>query len=113
MNQTENFEVQETILEQLKASKVNGFPFFAYTGIKNFVMAGDNPEDNPQLKLDCPSNPNHVSHIWITYKRGADVYELAFCKNNNNFDLTHEEGKFSEVYCDQLAEIIVREMGVF
>jgi len=111
-NEVADFSVQETILEQLRASKVNGFPFLAYTGIRNYVMAGDNPAGNPQLKLDCPSNPRKVTHIWITYLRGDDLYELAFCRDNNNFNLTHEEGAYHGIFSDQMAEIIAEEMGV-
>ena len=106
----QEFEVQEIILDQLKQSKIHGFPFFAYTGIKSFVMAGDNNDGNPQLKLDCPKNPNQITHLWITYIRGLDVYAVSFHRDNNNFDTPAQHG---EVYCDQLAEIITEQMGVW
>lgn len=105
MSQQETtFEIQETILEQLKASRVNGFPFFAYTGIKRFVMAGET-----ELKLDMPKNPKGLSHVWIKYNFGTDAYDLSFCKNGFNFPTV---ANAQEVYCDMLAEVIAREMGV-
>ena len=102
--QQTSFEIQETILEQLKATKVNGFPFFAYTGIEHFVMAGEN-----ELKLDMPKNPNKLSHVWINYNYGTDAYDLTFCRNNNNMD---QALNLKEIYCDQLGEVIVNAMGV-
>lgn len=103
-NQRQCFEIQETILEQLKQSKVNGFPFFAYTGINDYVMGGDT-----ELKLDFPKNPNKLTHVWINYNYGTDAYDLTFCRNNINLDIA---AKHTEIYFDQLAEVIVFEMGV-
>lgn len=94
----------QVILDQLMASKVNGFNFFKYTGIVDYVLFGEN-----QIKLDMPKNPGKLSHVWITYNFGTDAYDLTFCRNNNNMD---QAGNMKSIYCDQLAETITRAMGV-
>lgn len=97
-----NFEIQETILVQLKASKVNGFPFFAYTGIRNFVMMGET-----ELKLSVPKNPSGLKSVLVVYDYGTDTYTV-IPQLDANFPVKRVE----EVYCDMLAETIAREMGV-
>lgn len=98
--------VQDTIIEQLQSSvnRINGVNFFAYTGIRDYVMAGET-----ELKLDMPKNPAGLSHVWIKYNRGTDAYDLTFCKNGFNFP----NAQVQEIYCDMLGEVIARNMGVF
>ena len=45
----------QTALDTLVASKVNGFPFFAYTGIKDFVLFGE----TDLIFNKIPKNPNN------------------------------------------------------
>lgn len=103
--QQANFEVQETILNQLKASKVNGFPFFAYTGIKSFTMEG---EDTLMLK-NIPSNPNGITNVVIVYDYGRDSYRVHTFKKNQR---TIPSNSYEDIYFDALSSIIVDEMGV-
>lgn len=100
--QEANFEIQETILAQLKASKVNGFPFFAYTGIKNFVMMGET-----ELKLIVPKNPAGLKSVLVVYDYGSDTYRVI-----PQLDANFPVKTITDVYCDVLAECIVQEMGV-
>jgi len=98
-------EIPEIILDQLIQSKVNGFPFFAYTGIKQYNLEG---EDTLYLK-NVPSNPNHITSIQVVYDFGMDVYKLyTFQKNQRDVPFT----KYAEVYFDELAQKIAKDMGV-
>ena len=100
-------EIPETILDQLMQSKIHRFPFFAYTGIKGFVMMG-----NEALKLkDIPRNPNKITGIDIYYDAGHDAYNVYFEKGV--FPKNYRFKGYSEVYFDQLAECITKEMGVY
>lgn len=98
---TDIFETQEIILDQLRASRVNGFPFFAYTGIKKYVMLGSN-----ELKLECPRNPKRINTIWITYDVGQDLYNVSLRRDSIPVE------RFEGVFFDQLAEIIANGIGV-
>ena len=99
-------EIPQIILDQLNESRVNGFPFFKYTGIKGFVMIG-----NEQLMLkQIPKNPNHISSITIAYNDGEDLYDLLLQKGK--FPRNLPVKRVTGVFFDQLAEIIAREMGV-
>lgn len=102
MQQTIEHEtfVQETMLEQLQASKIHGFNFFAYTGIKSYTMAG---EDTLILKTPRGSKYDSI-HVILT---PMDEYDLIFMKNG--FPKEAVRG----IYCDMFAEIIVRNLGVY
>lgn len=103
--ETHTQEIPEIILDQLKQSKVNGFPFFAYTGINDYNLEG-----NEILYLkNLPKNPNEITSVQITYDSGMDVYKLATFQKNQR---TIPKQEYPEIYFDQLAEIIVKEMGV-
>jgi len=98
--------IPQTIFDQLQASKVNGFPFFAYTGIKGFTMMGN---DTLMLK-DIPRNPNHISSVTVQYDEGRDLYNLIFHKGKfpKNVPVKELDG----IFFDQLSDIIVDTMGV-
>ena len=96
----QELEVAETILDQLKQSKVNGFPFFAYTGIKKFVLLEDG------LLLRLPKNPKHYEKVEIFYDYGQDLYDVSFYK------LSVPIESVKGVFFDQLAHLIVEKMGV-
>lgn len=98
--QEQVFEVAETILEQLKQSKVNGFPFFAYTGINDFVMLED------ELMLKARKNAKGYESVSVVYDYGQDLYNIVFRKCS--VPLKTIEG----VFFDQMAEIIARELGI-
>ena len=102
MQQTTEHEtfVQETMLEQLQASKIHGFNFFAYTGIRSYTMAG---EDTLILKTPRGSKYDSV-HVILT---PMDEYDLIFFKGG--FPKEAVRG----IYCDMFAEIITRNLGVY
>lgn len=91
-----NAEVAKEIFNQLNASKVNAFPFFAYTGIKASIFSAT------ELHLKCPRNPGNVKNVLISYEYGSDTYTIVF----NGSD------RLDDVYADAMVEIIVRKMGV-
>lgn len=98
-------EIPETILDQLMHSKINGMPFFPYTGIKAYNLEGN---DTLFLK-SIPRNPKAITNIQITYDAGRDSYKLYFFKKNQR---TIPDTKYDDIYFDQLAGIIARDMGV-
>lgn len=98
--QTQNNEVAKEIFSQLQASKVNGFPFFAYSGIKASIFS------TTKLHLKAPRNPKRIKNILINYQYGSDTYTVIFNGSNKHEDI------FDDVYADGLADLIVREMGV-
>ena len=94
--QQENNEVAKEIFNQLNASSVNGFPFLSYTGLKARIFS------ETELYLKAPTNPNHIKNILIQYDYGSDTYTVIF----NGSD------RHTDIYADQLSEMIVRKMGV-
>ena len=105
-NEQEKQEIPKTILEQLKQSRVGGFPFFNYTGINDYVLVGN---EAVMLK-NIPKNPNKITGVDIYYDRGRDAYNIYFEKGI--FPRNQRVKGYKEVYVDQMAEIIVKEMGV-
>jgi hypothetical protein len=99
-------QIPQTILDQLGASKVNGFPFFKLTGIKGFVLEGN---DTLQLR-EIPKNPKDVSIVRIRYDEGQDLYNINF--QTGQFPRNQPFKDVGGVFFDQMAEIIAREMGV-
>jgi hypothetical protein len=98
MNQAQqtNTEVAEEIFKQLQASKVNGFPLFAYTGLKPQIFSAT------ELYLKAPRNPNKVSNILVSYQYGSDTYTVVI----------NGTERLEDIYADGLADLIVRKMGV-
>lgn len=97
-------QIVQTIAEQLKASKVHGFPFFLYTGIKVVGRSGENT-----LVLQCPRNPRRIKFIWIKLNV-MDTYDLELWIPKRNGDV--EKIQINDIYADMMSEIIVREMGI-
>jgi len=113
--QSEYDTAQDAILNELRLSKVNGFPFVAYTGIKDFVfmgggknLNGDQLHDYELMLAKIPKNPNHVQKIQIVYEYGLDTYKILITKQGDGLP----SKTINDVYVGTLAEIIVREMGV-
>jgi hypothetical protein len=94
--QTENNQVAEEIFRQLNASKVNGFNFFRYTGLKPAIFSAT------ELYLKAPRNPGKVKNILVSYDYVEDLYNVAV--NGNK--------KFEGIFAEDLSDLIVREMGV-
>ena len=92
------------IFEQLKASKIHGFPFFAYTGIKVSEFSDES------LYLKLPKNPSEFKSILVTYDIGSDTYIVSFYTDDVPLK---SKDRHEDIYFDQLAELIVRETGVY
>ncbi len=103
MSQTQSQEIPKEILSQLKQSRVNGFPFFAYTGIKEFVLLG---EDTLYLKK-VPGNPGHITGIQIKYI--YDTYHISLFQKHQA-TIPHKE--FDDIYADQMVDLIISEMKI-
>ena len=96
---TENSEVVQEIVRQLQASRVNGFPFFAYTGIKKMSQFSES-----ELALALPRGPKPIKLVIVKYEYGSDTYTLTFYGTNSKGVVKRLE----DIYFDQMAEIITR-----
>lgn len=97
--QQDNFVAKE-IFSQLNASRVNGFPFFAYTGIKPQIFS------STELYLKCPKgNPGKVNNIMISLNV-MGTYDIVF-NGKKGLISRHED-----IYADSMVELIVSKMGV-
>jgi len=94
-------QIPQGMLDELYQSKIRGFPFFAYTGIREFVMYGN---DSLMLK-DIPPNPNKISHIQINYDKGADGFTIDYFVGNSRV------ANPQILYVGDLADAIVEKMG--
>ncbi len=101
----ENYFEAKEIFAQLKASKVNGFPFFAYTGIKSSLFSEES------LYLKTPKNPGGYKSILVMYDRVSDTYKVTFY-DHESIPKQDGEDVVRDVYADSLADLIVRKMGV-
>ena len=96
-------QIPQGMLDELYQSKVRGFPFFVYTGIKDYLLMGN---DSLMLK-DIPPNPNKISAIQINYDKGADGFTIDYYVGNSlvvNPEI---------LYVGDLADAIVQKMGVW
>ena len=93
----------QTALDTLSASKVNGFPFFAYTGINDFVLFGE----TDLLFNNIPKNPNDIERVVVAYDIGQDLYNVNLFKMNNPLP-----ERLEGIFFDELANVIVDGMGV-
>ncbi|MBL4817960.1 MAG: hypothetical protein JKY15_01835 [Deltaproteobacteria bacterium] len=97
----DNYKAEE-IFSQLQASKVNGFPFFAYSGIKPSIFS------TTALYLKLPKNPSKFKGILVTVTE-MDTYNVNFYTDD---DPLKAEDRHTDIYAEQLVELIVREMGI-
>ena len=95
-------QIPQDMLDELLQSKVRGFPFFSYTGIKDYLLMG-----NDSLMLNpLPPNPNKISAIQINYDKGADGFTIDYYVGNNRV------ADPQILYVGDLADAIVQKMGV-
>ena len=95
-------QIPQGMLDELLQSKVRGFPFFAYTGIKDYLLMG-----NDSLMLSpVPPNPNKISAIQINYNQGADAFNLVAYRGNDRISTSQD------LYVGDLADSIVKIMGI-
>lgn len=102
-SQSQNDQVAQEIFRQLKVSRVNGFPFFAYTGIKASIF-GDNA-----LYLKMPKNPSAFKSALISYDYGSDTYKVSFYTHE---DPCKGEDIHTDVYADSMVDLIISEMKI-
>ncbi len=95
-------QIPQDMLDELYQSKVRGFPFFVYTGIREFVMMGN---DSLLLK-EIPPNPNKISAIQINYNKGADGFTIDYFVGNSRV------ANPQILYVGDLAPAIVDKMGI-
>ena len=95
----DEYFVAKEIFRQLQASKVNGFPFFAYTGIKSIEKTQNG------LTLHFPKNPSKFCRVDITLN-DMDTYDLKFINPKKS------AYEVDDLYWDQLAQVIAMNMGV-
>ena len=89
------------LLEQLKAAKVNGFPFFSYMGIKH------TSNTDKMVAMRMPKNPKRISYVSVMYDSGTDTYAVLFYRG------LAVKSTIRDVYVDQLVETIAKGTGVF
>ena len=95
-------QIPQHMLDELLQSKVRGFPFFAYTGIKDYLLMGN---DSLMLK-PIPPNPTGITAILINYNKGADGFNLVYYVGNQA--VANPE----TLYVGDLADAIVQKMGI-
>ncbi len=94
-----DFTIAKEIHNQLGNTKISGFPFYAYTGIKPTIIS------ETDLHLKPPTNPNKVTAINVHYNGGSDEYDVRF-QSGKKID------ELKGLQWDNLGEVIVRKMGV-
>lgn len=97
--QEKDFTIVKTLHNQLTNTKINGFPFYAYTGIKPTAIS------ETDLNLKAPKNPNGITSINVHYNKGTDEYDLRFQKGSKIETL-------DGIQWDNLGDVIVDRMGV-
>jgi len=101
--------ITDTIFEQLGGQR------FAYmTGARNLIAGEDRA--GAFLRMDLPRNAGKVNRLKITYKAGADIYEMYFYKMTFNrreagFKLTNEVKV--EVYAHELETVFTDKTGLY
>ena len=94
------------MLHELNISKIRGFPFFTYTGIKDVFEYYELNKDLHELWLEhIPKNPKGVKDIKLQYDPSNDSTNILFFTKKGLHTV-------KEVYVGELANIIVEGMGV-
>lgn len=98
-----DYTLAKEIFNQLKVSRVNGFPFFAYSGITPSLFSAE------ALYLKLPKNHGAFKSILISLDRATDTYNVNFYTHDESLK---EQDRHTDIYVDQLVDLIVREMGI-
>ena len=111
---TQRGQVRQTyandMIEELKVSKIRGFPFFAYTGIKRI----DIRDAGNSIVIKLPKNPNGLKSALVSYRLGEDTYDLSFY-DDPKYDIRYNflvRPDYTSLFVGSLGEIIVERMGV-
>ncbi len=92
------------IFRQLQGQKVNRFPFFAYTGIKQPQILTAN-----SIIMKVPGNPGRISQLVVELDP-SDTYNVIFYKTKKGQYV--EKARYSDIYAEGLVDLIVDAMGV-
>jgi len=95
-------QIPQGMLDELLQSKVRGFPFFSYTGIKDYLLMGN---DALMLK-PIPPNRGGVTAILVNYNKGADSFHIVYYMENDPIETT------GELYVGDLSDNIIHKMGI-
>lgn len=96
--------ITQNTMETLQQSTVNGFPFFAYIGQPQQIFKDGK---GGVVLYGMKRNPNSVRKVDIMYDEGADTYSVRFVSNRGKV-----KGEYSDIYFDQLSNIIVGKKGL-
>ena len=94
-----NTTVEQTILDQLNQTKVNGFPLLKYIGTKSATMGADT------VTIPVGKNPKGITSVGVQYMVMYDTYKIYYFKGNSVVNTQ------SDMYCDNF-DSIARELGV-
>ena len=70
-----NTTVEQTILDQLNQTKVNGFPLLKYIGTKSATF-GDKT-----VVIQVAKNPKGITAVKVEYMEAYDEYRIIFYKS--------------------------------
>jgi hypothetical protein len=99
-----NTTVEQTIVQQLNQTKVNGFPLLQYIGTQNQFGKSINVGYNTVI-IKPAKNPKKITSVAIQYMEISDTYTIRYYKKNQVV-MSQDD-----MYCDQLSSI-ARELGV-
>lgn len=94
----------QAVLDTLFASNIKGKPFFVASGIKDFVLFGE----NEVMFNKIPKNPNHIAKITVLVDRGSDSFTARFYHKDEFLPALEEK----ELYVDQLAPALANGLGI-
>tara|TARA_R110000751_G_C13453315_1_gene444435 strand:+ start:67 stop:357 length:291 start_codon:yes stop_codon:yes gene_type:complete len=92
-------EIEQTILDQLNQTRVNGFPLLSYIGTKT-AQFGEN-----SCIISVGNNPKGITAVKVEYMEAHDEYRIIFFKSISVTN-TLEFIQWDNFDC------IAREMGV-
>ena len=93
--------VVKEILNQLNQSRIHGFPFFAYTGMKPLGVISDT-----EISMKAKRNPSGFSKVGVKYNYDSDTYTVKFIKNSGIVE------SVDDVYFNEMAQLIVDKLGI-
>ena len=92
-------EIEQTILNQLNQTRVNGFPLMKYIGAKSLIFGSG------WVKFKVPENPAGITEVGVSYLVMHDSYKIHYFKGETIVNTQRE------VYFDAF-DSIARELGV-
>jgi hypothetical protein len=94
-----NTTVEQTILDQLNQTRVNGFPLLKYIGTKTAQFRHNT------CIISVQENPKGITAIEVEYIEALDTYTIRYYKGNQIIT------EHDDIYFDNF-DSIARELGV-